>query len=57
MLYDHGATQRSPVIGSPALQYMNQMLRQVVAGGITRDAEGYLYVADTFNNRIQKFRP
>ncbi|MCC7265129.1 MAG: hypothetical protein IT369_21700 [Candidatus Latescibacteria bacterium] len=31
--------------------------RQVVAGGITRDAEGYLYVADTFNNRIQKFRP
>jgi hypothetical protein len=31
--------------------------RQVVAGGITRDQEGYLYVADTFNNRIQKFRP
>jgi DNA-binding beta-propeller fold protein YncE len=31
--------------------------RQVVAGGIARDAEGYLYVADTFNNRIQKFQP
>lgn len=31
--------------------------RQVVAGGIARDQEGYLYVADTFNNRIQKFRP
>ncbi|MBI2501607.1 MAG: hypothetical protein HYW07_00035 [Candidatus Latescibacteria bacterium] len=31
--------------------------RQVVAGGITRDQEGYLYVADTFNNRIQKFQP
>ncbi len=31
--------------------------RQVMAGGITLDREGYLYVADTFNNRIQKFRP
>jgi len=31
--------------------------RQVMAGGITRDHEGYLYIADTFNNRIQKFRP
>ena len=31
--------------------------RQVVAGGIARDAEGYVYVADTFNNRIQKFQP
>ena len=31
--------------------------RQVLAGGIARDQEGYLYVADTFNNRIQKFRP
>ena len=30
---------------------------EVVAGGIGRDAEGYIYVADTFNNRIQKFRP
>jgi penicillin-binding protein 1A len=33
VLYDHGPSQRSAVIGSPALQYMNQMLRQVVAGG------------------------
>jgi sugar lactone lactonase YvrE len=31
--------------------------RQVMAGGIARDQEGYLYVADTFNNRIQKFGP
>jgi len=31
--------------------------RQVVAGGIARDAEGFLYVADTFNHRIQKFQP
>ncbi len=31
--------------------------RQVVAGGIARDLKGYLYVADTFNNRIQKFQP
>lgn len=31
--------------------------RQVVAGGIARDPEGFLYVADTFNNRIQKFNP
>ena len=30
---------------------------EVVAGGIGRDAQGYIYVADTFNNRIQKFRP
>ena len=29
----------------------------VVAGGIARDRHGYLYVADTFNNRIQKFQP
>ncbi|MEW6751070.1 MAG: hypothetical protein AB1505_08830 [Candidatus Latescibacterota bacterium] len=31
--------------------------RPVVAGGITRDQDGSLYVADTFNNRIQKFGP
>lgn len=31
--------------------------RWVVAGGIARDGEGYIYVADTFNNRIQKFQP
>ena len=30
---------------------------EVVAGGIGRDARGYIYVADTFNNRIQKFQP
>ena len=30
---------------------------EVVAGGIGRDDSGYLYVADTFNNRIQKFHP
>jgi penicillin-binding protein 1A len=33
VLYDHGAAQRAQVIGSPALQYMNQMMRQVVAAG------------------------
>ncbi len=31
--------------------------RAVRAGGICRDEEGYVYVADTFNNRIQKFQP
>ena len=31
--------------------------RTVTAGGISRDREGFLYVADTFNNRIQKFQP
>ena len=31
--------------------------RRVVAGGIARDQEGYIYVADTFNNRLQKFQP
>ena len=31
--------------------------REVVAGGIARDRDGYIYVADTFNNRIQKFAP
>ena len=35
VLYDHGlaGASRNAVIGTPALQYMNQMLRQVVAGG------------------------
>lgn len=31
--------------------------RRVVGGGIARDAEGNIYVADTFNNRVQKFAP
>jgi hypothetical protein len=31
--------------------------KEVVAGGIARDAQGYIYVADTFNNRIHKFLP
>ena len=31
--------------------------REVAAGGIARDAEGFIYVADTFNDRIQKFQP
>jgi len=31
--------------------------RRVVAGGITRDLEGFVYIADTFNHRIQKFQP
>ena len=35
VLYDHGLAPapRTAVIGSPALQYMNQMLRQVVISG------------------------
>ncbi|MDP3174210.1 MAG: penicillin-binding protein 1A [Phenylobacterium sp.] len=35
VLYDHSVEkpERRTVIGSPALQYMNQMLRQVVSGG------------------------
>ena len=34
VLYDHGVerNERTSVIGSPALQYMNQMMRQVIAG-------------------------
>ena len=34
VLYDHGVERntRTTVIGSPALQYMNQMMRQVIAG-------------------------
>ncbi|MBT3345262.1 MAG: hypothetical protein HN712_26535 [Gemmatimonadetes bacterium] len=31
--------------------------RDVVAGGIAVDADGFVYIADTFNNRIQKFEP
>ena len=31
--------------------------RHVMAGGIARDAEGFVYIADTFNDRIQKFEP
>ena len=31
--------------------------KEVVAGGIARDVEGYIYVADTFADRIQKYRP
>ncbi len=35
VLYDRGVekTERAGVIGQPALQYMNQMLRQVIASG------------------------
>ena len=35
VLYDHSVERaaRPAVIGSPALQYMNQMMRQVVSGG------------------------
>ncbi|OYX67176.1 MAG: penicillin-binding protein [Caulobacter sp. 32-67-35] len=35
VLYDHGVEKvsRAAVIGSPALQYMNQMMRQVVTSG------------------------
>jgi penicillin-binding protein 1A len=35
VLYDHGVDKapRPAVIGSPSLQYMNQMMRQVVASG------------------------
>ena len=31
--------------------------RHVMAGGIARDAEGFVYIAYTFNDRIQKFEP
>ena len=33
VLYEHGAAPRAPVIGQPALAYMIQMMRQVIAGG------------------------
>lgn len=31
--------------------------KEVVAGGIARDGDGYIYVADTFNDRIAKLAP
>ena len=31
--------------------------KEVVAGGIAHDHDGFVYVADTFNGRIQKFAP
>ena len=31
--------------------------KEVVAGGIARDAEGYIYVADTFGDLIHKYQP
>ncbi len=33
VIYEHGRTERQGVIGTPALQYMNQMMRAVIAGG------------------------
>ena len=33
VIYEHGPPQRSGVIGTPALQYMNQMMRAVINGG------------------------
>ena len=35
ILYDHSVEKaaRTQVIGTPSLQYMNQMMRQVVAAG------------------------
>ncbi len=33
------------------------VLRSVVAGGIACDRDGYIYIADSFNNRIQRFYP
>lgn len=33
VIYDHGPSQRTGVIGTPALQYMNQMMRAVINGG------------------------
>ena len=42
VLYDHGVDRgpRQPVIGSPALQYMNQMMRQVIGRRHRRRAPG-----------------
>jgi len=34
-----------------------EVRRRVVAGGITRDGAGRIFVADTFNNRVQVFGP
>ncbi|ADG08723.1 penicillin-binding protein 1A [Caulobacter segnis] len=45
VLYDHNVDKqaRAAVIGSPALQYMNQMMREVVAAGTGKraDVPGY----------------
>lgn len=46
---------RTTVVDDMALGTVTE--RRVVTGGIARDGEGYIYVADTFNNRIQKFQP
>lgn len=46
---------RIPVVVDMATGQQDE--REVVAGGIARDAEGFIYVADTFNGRIQKFQP
>ena len=46
---------RIPVVVDMATGEQDE--REVVAGGIARDAEGFIYVADTFNDRIQKFQP
>ena len=46
---------RAPVI--QGLRTSMTTEAEVVAGGIGRDDRGYIYVADTFNNRIQKFGP
>jgi penicillin-binding protein 1A len=42
VLYDHGVEKsaRRAVIGSPALQYMNQMMRQVISSGTGTKAPG-----------------
>ena len=39
------------------LESSSLAVRDVVTGGIARDVAGNLYVADTYNNRIQKFLP
>jgi len=55
---EHGAFQfrgRARVIDDIAAGTTRE--KEVVAGGIARDRQGFVYVADTFNNRIQKFQP
>ncbi len=39
------------------IETSESVLRSVVAGAIARDRNGYIYVADSFNNRIQRFSP
>lgn len=34
-----------------------QNLRHILVTGITLDRQGYLYVADEFNGRVQMFSP